>query len=157
MEKHIVIVDLDGTLAETHPDRHALAPSEQNKLSTPHWNAFNLAAHMDQPITDTINVVNALGQAGKVICILTGRSDIAADITNAWLKDNGVNYDALHMRSANDHRLDTIFKEEALRKIGLNQILCCFDDNQRVVKMMRSLDLTVYHVRHYDQPKIHEA
>lgn len=153
--KNIVIVDIDGTIAETHPDRVAMAPTMANRNSTPHWDAFNLAAGMDTPITDTIEVIRALCHR-KTIVLLTGRSAVCRDVTEQWLDSHGVTYDVLIMRDPADHRHASEVKEDELRSIGLEKILCCFEDNARVAAQMRALGLTVYQVRHYDAPKIHE-
>ena len=71
-----------------------------------------------------------------------------------WLKINRVAYDELIMRKQSDHRTDVEFKEEALRKIGLDKILCCFDDLNHVAKHIRSLGVTCHLVTHYEEQRL---
>lgn len=90
------------------------------------------------------------------VVILTSCSDVAKSETLRWLDVHDVPGDNLVMRAVDDHRPDTEFKEAVLRKIGLERILCCFEDNFRVARHLRSLGLTVHVVRHYDSPGEHE-
>lgn len=151
--KPIVIVDLDGTLSDgTH--RLHLLPTEDLHL-TESWSEFNKAAVGDSPIKSTVAVVNGLWMSGFAIVILTGRSDEVMADTCKWLNENGVKYDALIMRRQEDNRKDTIIKEEVLRAIGLENIVCAFDDSPNVVKHFRSLGITTYQVTEYDKPHSH--
>ena len=47
--KYIVLVDIDGTIAEVHPDRLDMIKGENKD-----WDAFYKACHMDEPIKDVI-------------------------------------------------------------------------------------------------------
>ena len=151
--KPIVIVDLDGTLSDgTH--RLHLLPTEDLHL-TERWSEFNKAAVGDSPIKSTIAVVNGLRMSGFAIVILTGRSDEVMEDTCKWLNENSIKYDALIMRRKEDIRKDTIIKEEVLRAIGLENIVCAFDYSPNVVKHFRSLGITTYQVTEYDKPHNH--
>lgn len=151
--KGIVIVDLDGTLSDgTH--RLHLLPTKDLHL-TESWSEFNGAAIGDSPIQNTIDVVNALWQSGMGVIILTGRSDEVETDTMIWLDRYKVKYDYMIMRRASDNRKDTVIKEEALRAIGLDNIVCAFDDSPNVIKHFRSLGITTYQVTEYDKPHSH--
>lgn len=151
--KPIVIVDLDGTLSDGSHRLHLL-PTEDLHL-TESWSEFNKAAVGDSPIKSTVAVVNGLWMSGFAIVILTGRSDEVMADTCDWLNYNGIKYDALIMRRKEDNRKDTIIKEEVLRAIGLENIVCAFDDSPNVVKHFRSLGITTYQVTEYDKPHNH--
>lgn len=148
MPKQIVIFDLDGTLADGRHRLHLL-PTKDYHL-TESWTEFNLAAMDDAPIKDNIQLCNALHRHYYII-ILTGRSDVARDITARWLQLHGVQYSELIMRSQSDNRKDVAIKEEYLRHIGLDKILCCFDDLPHVAYHMRGLGLTCHLVTHYEE------
>lgn len=151
--KPIVIVDLDGTLSDgTH--RLHLLPTEDLHL-TESWSEFNKEAVGDSPIKSTVAVVNGLWMSGFAVVILTGRSDEVMEDTCKWLNENGIKYDALIMRRKEDNRKDTIIKEEVLLAIGLENIVCAFDDSPNVVKHFRSLGITTYQVTEYDKPHSH--
>lgn len=143
----VVIVDYDGTISDgTH--RLNLLPTANQHL-TETWLEFNQAAKYDEPIDNTIAVVNALYDAGKIIIVLTGRADHVRDDSEEWLRYHGVKHHHLVMRRATDNRKDTIIKEEFLRILGIGRILCAFDDSPSVIAHFRSLGLTVYAVTDY--------
>lgn len=147
----VVIVDLDGTLANGAHRLHLL-PTKDLHL-TESWEEFNRASVSDSPIWDNIDVSNALYDAGMTIIILTGRSDSTKDITHNWLRDHGVKFHHLIMRRFEDNRKDTVLKEEVLRSIGLNNIVCAYDDSPEVIRHFRSLGITTYQVTEYDKPR----
>ena len=151
--KPIVIVDLDGTLSDGSHRLHLL-PTENLHL-TESWSEFNRAAAGDSQIKSTIAVIDGLWVSGFTIVILTGRSDEVRYETCKWLNENGVKFDEIIMRHQEDNRKDTVIKEEALRAIGLDNIVCAFDDSPNVVKHFRSLGITTYQVTEYDKPHAH--
>lgn len=143
--KDTVIFDLDGTLADLTP-RLPFMPTEDLHL-TDSWTKFNRMCVNDYPIPDTIKICNAMYDVGYDVIILTGRSDIAWEETTEWLKDNGVNYSFLVMRSHSDNRKDFIIKEEFLRDVvGLEHIVAAWDDSPGVVAHLRSMGITTYQV-----------
>lgn len=148
--KPVVIVDLDGTLADGRHRLHLL-PTKDLHL-TESWSEFNKAAVGDAPIKSTIAVINGLWVSGFAVVILTGRSDEVFYDTCKWLNENGVKFDEIIMRRHTDNRKDTIIKEEVLRAIGLDNIVCAFDDSANVVKHFRNLGITTYQVTEYDKP-----
>jgi phosphoglycolate phosphatase-like HAD superfamily hydrolase len=149
--KDIIIWDLDGTLACGKHRLHLL-PKPEDAHVTSGWLTFNMAAGDDAPIQDNIDLLT-ICSANHEIIILTGRSDDALDITKNWLCEHHVWYDRLIMRPKGDHRKDIEFKEEKLRAVGLERILCCFDDLEHVVKHIRSLGVTCHQVTHYDNDR----
>lgn len=155
MSKNVVVFDLDGTLSDGRHRLHLL-PKKEDAHITQAWDEFNLAAGDDGVFYDNLELMNDLFKAGHWIAILTGRCDVALDVTERWLEKHDAPYDELIMRKSGDHRQDIEFKEEELRKIGLDKILCCFDDLERVAKHIRSLGVTCHLVTHYDVPSLSE-
>lgn len=149
INKDIVLFDLDGTLADGRHRLHLL-PKKDYHL-TDSWTEFNLAAIDDAPLWDNILLCNAMAVVGYKVIILTGRSDVARDITIAWLHKHTVRFDELIMRKQTDNRKDVQIKEEHLREIGLDRILCAFDDLPHVAYHMRGLGLTCHLVTHYEE------
>lgn len=146
-----VIWDLDGTLADGRHRLHLLPTKDYDKTES--WTEFNLAAVDDLPFRDNIELCNSLWEAGYHIVILTGRSDIAREVTEYWLDEFCVGYDELVMRKQSDNRKDTVIKEEYLHSIGLENILCCFDDLPHIAYHLRSLGLTCHLVTHYEEQR----
>lgn len=144
--KHYIF-DLDGTLACGKHRLHLL-PTKDLHI-TESWIEFNKACKNDNPIIDTIHLMNDLYNCGVErhrVTILTGRSDDALTETVEWLALNGCMYDDLVMRSKKDNRKDIIIKEEFLRDLGLGNVIACWDDSPEVIKHFRSLGLTTYQV-----------
>lgn len=67
-----------------------------------------------------------------------------------WLQRHRVEFYQLIMRSKHDNRKDIVIKEEVLRAIGLERILCAFDDSPAVIKHFRGLGITTHAVTEYD-------
>lgn len=151
--KGVVIVDYDGTLSDGNHRLHLL-PTVDLHL-TESWFEFNRAAVNDTPFRSTMAVINSLWVAGHAIIILTGRSDEVEAESHKWLNDNGVKYDFMIMRRATDNRKDTVIKEEVLRAIGLENIVCAFDDSPNVIRHFRNLGITTFAVTEYDKPHSH--
>jgi len=106
-----VIVDIDGTLTDTAHRAHHLQKKPKD------WKAFNAAMHLDAPNLIIIDMVNALWFAGYDIVLCSGRERANETITKEWLKQHGVDYDALFMRPTGDYRDDVLVKRELLEQI----------------------------------------
>jgi len=151
-----VVFDLDGTLSDGKHRLHLL-PKKEDAGRTEAWDEFNMAAGADAPIIDNIRLLHLMQMTGHKVVILTGRCSVASTITRDWLAQYNIPYYALIMRPEGDQRKDVDFKEEKLKELGLDNILCCFDDLEHVAKHIRSLGVTCHLVTHYDTPKLHET
>ncbi|ATN94129.1 polynucleotide kinase [Shigella phage vB_SflS-ISF001] len=138
------IFDSDGTLNDGSGRRHLL-PTKDLHL-TEIWSEFNRAAIFDNPIQSTIGVMNSTFSAGYHVIILTGRSDEVRYAYELLLKHHGARYDYLIMRPHTDSRKDTAMKEEAVRVIGIDNILAAWDDSPQIIPLFRSLAITTYAV-----------
>lgn len=145
--RRVAIFDYDGTLSDGSKRLHLL-PTKDLHL-TKSWSKFNRAAKHDDPIKSTIEVMNSLHQAGVWVIILTGRSDEVRYESELWLQRHGARYDYLIMRPHTDNRKDTVMKEEAVRAIGIENILAAFDDSPQIIPLFRSLGITTYAVVDY--------
>ena len=152
MIKDTIIFDLDGTLANGK-HRNWAVPAAEDAHMTWAWNKHNLLCLEDAPIQNTVDMCNILFETHNII-ILTGRCEISKSLTVEWLARHNVNYNQLIMREEDDNRPDTSIKEEELLLIGLDNILCCFDDLEHVADMMRGLGLTCYLVNKYTTPRV---
>ncbi len=128
-----ILVDLDGTVA-LMGNR---SPYDVTRL------------HLDRPNAPVIKAVKAMYEAGHTIVYCSGRTDDGREATERWLDEHvGVPYAALHMRKTGDARKDSIVKREIFeREIAQNwHVVAVFDDRNQVVKMWRSIGLTVVQV-----------
>lgn len=146
MHKKTVLVDLDGTLALNQHRSHFIDKTNGKKRD---WVAYFEACDKDLPNHPVIETVNALRAQGNRVHIFSARGDIVRDKTVKWLSLHGVQYDDLTMRE-----MDTYTADEILKRFWLldlypnykNDILCVFDDRDKVVKMWRELGLTCFQV-----------
>jgi hypothetical protein len=147
--KKKVIFDLDGTLALID-DRRKISKKPDGKMD---WDVFFDPKNidLDQPNHAVIAMAQMLDAAGHMIVILSGRSKATKDATRAWLKKHKVPFDVLKMRPTSK---DFMFMpDDKLKQMWLdslfndkNDIVCVFDDRQKVVDMWRSNGLTCMQV-----------
>lgn len=138
--KHIVVFDLDGTLAEVAHRRHLV----ENKQ----WREFYAACIYDTPNIPVIRTFQAHRQSGATLYIASGRSDEVKRQTVSWLQEHDCYPDYLYMRRACDHQPDHKLKRSWLYdgSIPKEEILCVYDDRQSIVDMWRSEGLACFQV-----------
>lgn len=158
--RRIAIWDLDGTLSCGLHRLHLL-PSKEKANRCEAWDEFNMAAINDAPIAHNIALFKSMQRDGWTCIILTGRGDVARGITLNWLEKQRILLDRpkyhLIMRAADDHRVDTVFKEEVINLIRRrmnHDVMMAFDDAEHVVKHFRSIGLPCLQVTHYDNPSL---
>ena len=139
--KEIVIVDLDGTLADDTHRRHHLYPVEQRD-----WNAYFSKCAEDAPNHDVIQIIDKLRHFYE-IHILSGRSESTRDDTEKWLSRHAVTYSELLMRPMQERMDDHILKIHWGNNLGgPDRVQCVFEDRARVVAAWRDAGYTVFQV-----------
>ena len=134
--RHIVVVDIDGTIAKVG-DR--LKYLQQEKKD---WDSFYEHCDEDEPIRDVISIIEDLYYEGRNIVFCTGRRKGVANKTCDWLlKHTNVKSFDLLMRPDGDFRHDTIVKPELLATAGYtpDKVLCIFEDRDSMVAKWREL------------------
>lgn len=128
-----ILVDIDGTLAKMD----GRSPFDWSKVKEDKVN---------EPIKRIVSLYD-----GKVI-IFSGRDGSCKKETIEWLDENGIKYDAVHMRSPNDNRKDSIIKREMFEQHIRNKyhIEFVLDDRDQVVDMWRDMGLTCLQVDYGD-------
>lgn len=127
------IIDIDGTLADCRHRLHYVLPG-----SRPNWEAFFGCMGDDTVIDPVRKVVTALATMNRVV-LCSGRPENYRNVTEQWLDDNGISYDRLYMRPANDTRPDHVVKRQILAGIiedGYEPFVV-IDDRNSVVEMWR--------------------
>tara|TARA_R100000388_G_C7170206_1_gene123512 strand:+ start:51 stop:524 length:474 start_codon:yes stop_codon:yes gene_type:complete len=146
-----VIFDLDGTLADIET-RRKMATKANGKMD---WDVFfaDKLVELDEPNQPVIDTCIALAEKYNV-AIFSGRSEATKPTTIKWLKKHGVSFDILKMRPTNhpwkfmpddklkQHWLDDLFPKDSKRL----DIVCVFDDRDKVVDMWRKNGLTCMQV-----------
>ena len=129
VSKPIVIVDIDGTIADVrHRLHHIKGPRKKN------WKAFFEAMDRDKPIESMIAQVHELEKKHDII-VVTGRPEHYRKRTEKWLREHDIRYVRLFMRPDGDHRRDYTVKEEVLRKYAKGRIVLAIDDRGPVCDM----------------------
>ncbi|MFJ8581208.1 AAA family ATPase [Micromonospora sp. NPDC093277] len=129
----IVLVDIDGTIALNV----SRSPYDMTRVAE------------DAPNEAVIAAVRAMHATGHGVVFCSGRDASARADTVAWLaRYVKVPYLALHLRAAGDHRKDVVVKQEIYEREIRDRyrVVGVFDDRQQVVRMWRSLGLTVFQV-----------
>ena len=144
-----VIFDLDGTLALINA-RRAKSTNVNGKMD---WDTFfdpnNI--QLDLPNQPVIEMAKMLKKQGHSIIIFSGRSKATKIATMEWLDQFGVPFDVLKMRpTGNGFQFmpDDQLKQKWLDDLfpDKDNILCVFDDRDKVVKMWRDNGLTCMQV-----------
>lgn len=125
----VVLCDIDGTIAL----RRGRSPYDQSKVLE---DAFDPRMNF---------LLSSLSEKFKII-FLSGRQDTkqCREDTEKWLKDNlGLSEVTLIMRSEGDLRPDDVVKKELYQKYIKDKynVVCVFDDRDKVVRMWRNLGL----------------
>ena len=137
-----IIFDVDGTLMDIEHRRHFVVQRPKD------FDSFRAATKDDTPKNDIFAIAKALKATGHRIIISSGRNKSQMDITVEQINRNGLEFDAIFMRSDQDWRQDFIVKEGMLKKMqdaGFDPTMA-FDDRQQVVDMWRRHGLTVMQV-----------
>jgi predicted kinase len=132
-----VLVDIDGTVALMN----GRDPYDMSRVGE------------DTPNEAVITAVRAMHAAGHAVVYCTGRNEWCRAETEAWLDLYvGVPYERLLMRADGDNRRDAVVKQQLFETAIRDQwrIVGVFDDRQHVVRMWRSLGLTVFQVAEGD-------
>ena len=126
-QKPIVIVDIDGTLANANHRIHHIRQQPKN------WGAFFSEAVKD-PVNEIILRWVEVLREDHCIIIVSGRAiDQSQYLTVDWLREKKIPYDFLFMRNGYDYREDWIVKSEILAKMPRNQVVFSIDDRMQVV------------------------
>lgn len=140
--------DIDGTLADCSHREHYV----RNKPKD--WVKFYGGMINDKPHWDMVHILHALrtDHPANHVILCTGRPEEYREDTLHWFETNGIPYDALYMRAADDHRTDNVVKVELIRKIQADGYdpKIVFEDRTRVVKAFREIGLRVLQVRDGD-------
>ena len=160
MNKHTVIFDLDGTLADIEIRRKkSIKPN--GKMD---WDIFFHPDNIkyDKPIPAIVNLIQTYEDKAYKIVIFSGRNDRSWKETKDWLKTHNVPHDLLVMRpdkfksksspvadgnpATGDMRYmpDEILKKKMLDEfVDIDDVLFVVDDRNKVVDMWRGLGLVV--------------
>ncbi|MFE0305500.1 phosphatase domain-containing protein [Bacillus altitudinis] len=153
--RKIVVVDIDGTVAEAVNRLHLLPPPGKGSV-TSDWDEFNLACDSDEPIREIIALVEQLSEIYD-IAYVTGRCEICLQQTLNWVTEHiNVRPILTLMRGEGDNRPDAPVKVDLLEKIGKSKIAFALEDKVEVARAFRAVGVVTMLVREYENPLIHQ-
>lgn len=134
----VIIVDMDGTLADVSGIRHYVKRSRNEK----DFDSFHKAA-LFAPINEMVaTFIRQANKAGVAVFIVTARMSKWEKPTRQWLAKHGVVYDALCMRKNKDQRKDVEVKREILAIIRQTHTpVMAIDDNPSIIELWKSEDI----------------
>lgn len=132
--EHIVLSDLDSTIADTSP-RHHLTPHRDPASS---WEAYALACSGDLPMRGPIRALQIYASLYP-IHIVSLRHAAATGRTKRWLKRYDVPYDVLRLRRESEPNDSAEYKISYIREVrdqGFEPILFLEDwpDTARAIE-----------------------
>lgn len=137
-----VIFDMDGTLADCEHRRHFVSGKKK------YFDKFYQAMGEDSRNDVICGLCNMYHMNGWHIIICTGRPESYREITEQWLKNNGVFYKELRMRP-DERQYDPDFeiKQDMLNDIlRERRVMVAVDDRKQVVDMWRRNGITCMQV-----------
>jgi hypothetical protein len=142
-QPRVVLCDIDGTIA-------LMGKGEPGRREPYDWSRVG----EDDPCAPIVALVGILRSAGFRIVYVSGRDEACRRITESWLLHHGllVEDELLLMRPAGDNRPDHEVKLEIYRRRvePHYNVAYVLDDRDQVVRMWRSLGLTVLQVAEGD-------
>lgn len=102
----------------------------------------------DTPNPHVLNLLNMAVASGAKIIIMSGRDSVCRPETTQWLKEQGVEFEALFMRAEGDDRKDAIVKHE-LFNLHIRHhynVLGVVDDRMQVCRLWHDLGLPLFKV-----------
>ena len=169
--KQVVLVDIDGTIADCSHRLHHIKPEDDGRWhkmdcslmgwtrardgvdlmracrecgykQSKDWAAFSREAINDTPIQGIVSLVEMLSRRYTII-LLSGRDTSIGIETEDWLDRHIITYNHLFLRQAGDHRPDVEYKMEILNFIPVERIAYVIEDRDRCVEAYRANGLTV--------------
>lgn len=138
--RNVVIVDLDGTLADIQHRVH-LVQSEH-----PQWPKFYDECVNDTPKQWCVDLMIAMANLGYTVKIVSARSNHKERETREWLAKidwKGIDVELIMLRKGlKDSTKDELLKKQWLDSFGASRIAFVVDDRQRVVDMWRANGVT---------------
>ncbi|WP_218123712.1 HAD family acid phosphatase [Quadrisphaera sp. DSM 44207] len=152
----VVVLDLDGVLADTRHRSHHLRRRPKD------WNAFFAAAAHDPVHRQGLALAHRAVADGAVVVYLSGRPERTRAATEAWLRRVGAPTGPVLLRADGDRRPARVVKVAALRALARTAAAAVLvDDDPDVVAAVRAEPGLVGAVVHADwqprEPEVHAA
>lgn len=149
--ERFIVIDIDGTIADSSHRQHYLESNPAN------WNSFFSDSEilMDEPIYPVIDLCRSLVTVFRATPVfLTGRPEHTRRATTKWLSthmgNDIVSNCILFMRPSENRKASYIFKQDYIQNLDLPQVICCVEDNTKCGLAFKELGLQVLQVANHD-------
>lgn len=149
--KKLIIVDIDGTIAEMPQSRLDIV-----YYKPVDWIAYYEDSFDDEPNFNVLELVQDLsGSSEYELIFCTGRSEEARYKTQKWLDKHNL-FGPLLMRASKDYRPDYVIKPENLKRyllrrhMNFSNVAFCLEDRNQTTAAWRDHGLTCLQVRDGD-------
>lgn len=141
--KNVVIVDVDHVLSHASVRDYMLGDDGDTEHD---WDSYHEKARFDVPCSDLARIITALSAHEFYIVGLTSRPEKWRALTNDWLIKHNIPIDELIMRPADDfrksHELKVALAKQRFGDDLQNEILCVFDDNEKIIEAFNAEGIT---------------
>lgn len=143
LSKKIVVVDLDGTVADpSHRLHHVTGPNKD-------WDAFYEGVEEDGVYENIAELVRRLSKSYDIL-YATGRREEQRDATLRWLEKNDLDvHFCLRMRPPGCNKKDHEIKPAMIENIA-DDVFLILEDRSSVVAAYRELGYTCIQVKDGD-------
>lgn len=126
------IFDVDGTLVDVSSVRHHVM-QRPKRFDLFHGGAIDCPPH-----PRAIELVRQAKDDGLAVLVATARKESWRFHTLLWLREQGIEHDAIYMRGLYDDRKDYDVKADLLRSIQRRyDVRLAVDDNPNVIRLWR--------------------
>jgi hypothetical protein len=139
MARSLVVLDIDGVLADVRHRLHLVAGRPKN------WDAFFAAADRDEVLEVGAQFARQAASSHEVV-YLTGRPERVRTATQSWLDRHALPPGGLLMRAEGDRRPSAVVKLRELHRLRReSSVDLIVDDDLSVVEAARAAGFTVRH------------
>lgn len=130
--QHAVGFDLDGTLADVRSIRHFVIKDEKGRRN---FDMFHRSSLFVPPHPEVVQMMKDAKAAGYAVLITTARGAEYAEVSQRWLKENGLEFDNYYCRPKGDFRSDYEVKKDLYDIISRDyDLIHQVDDNPAAIK-----------------------
>ena len=137
MPSQIVVVDIDGTIADASHRQHYLNQTPKR------WKGFMSACVDDTPISETVEWIDSLPEDVGV-ALQTGRWPQQKELTIQWLHEHRIRWDLLISRSYHDKYVPVVdYKTSGISELleyGY-EIMLVLDDDPKIIQALDDLQI----------------
>lgn len=145
---HAIGIDLDGTAADVRSIRHFVEKDARGRRD---FDGFHRSSLFVPPNESVVEIIKDAQANGLAVLITTARGEDYKEVSQRWLKENGIEFDNYYCRARGDSRPDYIVKAEMYDEISKHyDLVHQVDDNPQAIQAWEEKGVLVTKVKFYD-------